>query len=367
MDKITLRREIYPLALIIIGSLLIMSQDINDGLFTGVIGLIVYGGFYLNTVIDPFKENYKRFSKTYKLLRDVAITAIFAFKFTSHLSNFGINRAKLLYILASLLTIIFGNYMPALKRNWFISGIKTPWTLSNEDVWNKTHRLGGKLFVLAGILGLISILITGQGYIFLVLLLLATVAITIYSFWVYQQYKTEEKGVKGIMSSNKKIIIFLLAILLVGSGVTYFVVKSKNRPIPASILDVQDFMNQQMGNYKELEDNSIEFTGLPLKNTENIYATSITSGQQPVYLMAVQYTNGEQAHNSYDTYKHSKKAHVVQGKLEVNIPSYISYFTAKAKGEKVIMWQKDNWIIVIQGQDGEQVKEIERQLQEYLK
>jgi len=37
------------------------------------------------------------------------------------------------------------------KRNWFI-GIRTPWTLSNEKVWERTHKIGGKLFKIAGLI-----------------------------------------------------------------------------------------------------------------------------------------------------------------------------------------------------------------------
>jgi uncharacterized membrane protein len=44
-----------------------------------------------------------------------------------------------------------GNLLPKVPKNFFI-GIKTPWTLSNEKVWDRTHRLGGILFVLGGLL-----------------------------------------------------------------------------------------------------------------------------------------------------------------------------------------------------------------------
>jgi len=53
--------------------------------------------------------------------------------------------------LIGLLFIILGNYFGKIKMNWFM-GIRTPWTLSSEEVWNKTHRFGGKMFILAGLL-----------------------------------------------------------------------------------------------------------------------------------------------------------------------------------------------------------------------
>ncbi|HKA37039.1 MAG TPA: SdpI family protein [Thermoanaerobaculia bacterium] len=49
-----------------------------------------------------------------------------------------------------LLLVVLGNFLGKVTRNFFV-GIRTPWTLASEEVWFKTHRLGGKLFVLAGL------------------------------------------------------------------------------------------------------------------------------------------------------------------------------------------------------------------------
>jgi len=48
-----------------------------------------------------------------------------------------------------LLLIVLGNFLTRVEPNWFI-GIRTPWTLSSDTVWRKTHRTGGWLMVLAG-------------------------------------------------------------------------------------------------------------------------------------------------------------------------------------------------------------------------
>lgn len=50
-----------------------------------------------------------------------------------------------------ILFILIGNYLPKTPRNWFF-GIRTPWTMSSEEVWKKTHILGGWLFVASGVL-----------------------------------------------------------------------------------------------------------------------------------------------------------------------------------------------------------------------
>ena len=55
----------------------------------------------------------------------------------------------------SFMLIVLGNMMGKIKHNYFM-GIKTPWTLADPDVWNKTHRAGGIMFVVIGILALIT-------------------------------------------------------------------------------------------------------------------------------------------------------------------------------------------------------------------
>ena len=54
-----------------------------------------------------------------------------------------------------VLFIVLGNYLPKTRQNWFL-GIRTPWTLSSEYTWEKTHRLAGRLFVLVGFVCLIG-------------------------------------------------------------------------------------------------------------------------------------------------------------------------------------------------------------------
>jgi uncharacterized membrane protein len=75
------------------------------------------------------------------------------------------------------------------KRNWFI-GIRTPWTLSSDRVWEKTHRVGGKLFKIAGVIALIGAMF--QRYaVFLVIVPAIAVAVftIVYSLVIYQREK----------------------------------------------------------------------------------------------------------------------------------------------------------------------------------
>jgi uncharacterized membrane protein len=82
-----------------------------------------------------------------------------------------------------------GILIEKVKRNWFI-GIKTPWTLSNEKVWDKTHQLGGKLFKIVGIIAFLGIIFPNYTF-FLILFPVIAVSIytVVYSYFEYQKEK----------------------------------------------------------------------------------------------------------------------------------------------------------------------------------
>ncbi|HLH62722.1 MAG TPA: SdpI family protein [Ktedonobacteraceae bacterium] len=91
----------------------------------------------------------------------------------------------------SILFIFIGNYMGKLRRN-FWAGIRTPWTLASEVVWERTHRLGGWLFVVGGLLGIIVSFIPWlRVWGFMVVLLVIIVIPIVYSYLAYQHYTVE--------------------------------------------------------------------------------------------------------------------------------------------------------------------------------
>ena len=77
--------------------------------------------------------------------------------------------------------------LPMLKRNW-LAGIKTPWTISNEQVWKKTHDLGGRLFKISGLIGLLGLLIQEYAFSFMVgPILISTIYLVLYSYLEYKK------------------------------------------------------------------------------------------------------------------------------------------------------------------------------------
>lgn len=116
-----------------------------------IVGMYIL--FLVIPYLDPRKERYQQFRKVYHIFKSIILFFLFIIFILASLSGMGYNIAIGVWVplLVGLLFIIMGNYMGKIKSNWFV-GIRTPWTLSSEEVWNKTHRFGGKMFIIAGLL-----------------------------------------------------------------------------------------------------------------------------------------------------------------------------------------------------------------------
>jgi uncharacterized membrane protein len=141
--------------------------------------------------LDPQKENYKKFQKYFDNFIILLLLFLFyIYGFTIFWSlgqkmdvNLAISPAfAVLFYYASVL-------IEKSKRNWFV-GIRTPWTLSSDIVWDKTHKLGGKLFKICAFASLLGLL-WPEFVIFFVLLpvILFTIFIIIYSYLEYKKIK----------------------------------------------------------------------------------------------------------------------------------------------------------------------------------
>ncbi|MBN1188980.1 MAG: SdpI family protein [Dehalococcoidales bacterium] len=117
-----------------------------------LIALGIYFLLLFLPYIDPRRRNYEKFKGSYTVIRTILVFVFMCIQVFTVLWAFGID-VKIniaVPVIVGLLFIVLGNYMGKFKPNWF-TGIKTPWTLSSDESWNKTHRLGGWLFVLYGL------------------------------------------------------------------------------------------------------------------------------------------------------------------------------------------------------------------------
>lgn len=102
---------------------------------------------------------------------------------------------------SAILFIVKGNYLPKTRSNWFL-GLRTPWTLSSDITWEKTHRLAGRLFMLAGFICLIGAFVLDGGWLIVMLLgtlLPATLISVVYSYLVWRNAPDKRIGTEYIV------------------------------------------------------------------------------------------------------------------------------------------------------------------------
>lgn len=101
--------------------------------------------------------------------------------------GYEVNVQAVVTIIMGVLFVVVGNYLPKCKQSYTM-GIKLPWTLSDEENWNKTHRLAGKLWVAGGII-LLATSFLQSVIIMVVVLVLLVIIPTVYSYILYRKKK----------------------------------------------------------------------------------------------------------------------------------------------------------------------------------
>lgn len=97
-----------------------------------------------------------------------------------------LEAGRLISICASAFVCVFGNYLGKVRRNRWL-GIRTPWTLSSDEVWLRTHRLGARLYMVAGALSLCAVSAGAPPPLGHVLLIAASAIAMVYSYFVSRQ------------------------------------------------------------------------------------------------------------------------------------------------------------------------------------
>jgi len=153
-----------------------------------LLGLFIV--FLIIPAIDPKKQNISKFRNSYELF--IAIFVVFL-TYVHSLSlaynlGFEFNLTRAMIPALGILFFSIGFIIEKAKPNWFI-GIRTPWTLSNETVWEKTHRLGGFLYKISGVITLLGILLPPATSFFFVIgpIILSSICLLIYSYLEYKK------------------------------------------------------------------------------------------------------------------------------------------------------------------------------------
>lgn len=162
-----------------------------------ILTLGIYILFLVVPNFDPNKKKYALFQREWEIMQTgfIGFFAYLHFIILYISLNPGTQLLPLMFIGLGALFILMGNYMSKIRQNYFI-GIKVPWTLANEDNWNKTHRYASWCFVAAGILTLAeAYFIWYAPFIIFGSLLLAGVLPTVYSFLLFKKQTSAMKYV----------------------------------------------------------------------------------------------------------------------------------------------------------------------------
>ena len=176
------------------------------------------------------QQNKRIISITFWIIPAISLLASLAM--LSAALGYELKVYALLPLILGVTLILIGNYLPKTTRNVTV-GIKLPWTLSNDENWNATHRFAGRVFVITGFLMLpVGILPSAIFPIALFALLLAAAFLPmLYSYRFYkrqlaQGLATKEDYRAGDPLKNhrsvKLVSVILAVVLLAVLGVTLF-------------------------------------------------------------------------------------------------------------------------------------------------
>jgi len=143
-------------------------------------------------VIDPRGRNYAKFGGAFEGI----MISLMLFTLGLHLIvlraalGYPVEMRRALPIGIGTLFIVIGNLLPRARPNWFI-GLRTPWTLSSDRVWEKTHRFGGRIFVAGGVLMLLAgfVWVQWAHVVLFTVILLCSAGALVYS---YVEWKREQ-------------------------------------------------------------------------------------------------------------------------------------------------------------------------------
>ncbi len=141
--------------------------------------------------IDPLRANYQKFRRYYDGFILVFAAFLFVIQLQILLSGLGypVSPTLVYPVILGGLFIYLGFLIEHAEQNWFV-GIRTPWTLSSEQVWKKTHARGGTLFKIAGIIAIAGVLFGRYSLWFvLVPVLVVSVYLVVYSYLEFQREK----------------------------------------------------------------------------------------------------------------------------------------------------------------------------------
>jgi len=139
--------------------------------------------------IDPWKDNYRKFSSGFNVIRTATALLLFACSIITALEAYQPGSVKIslfVPLIFGIMICIFGNIMPNIRPNFSI-GIKNPWTLSDQTVWQTTHRITGWIWFCGGMLLCLCAFLKHGSVLFVIILSILVIWPNLYSYLLYRK------------------------------------------------------------------------------------------------------------------------------------------------------------------------------------
>lgn len=178
-----------------------IDGEVNDysGKWAVFLSPLLATGIYLLLIvlpkIDPRKRNYVLFSGAYWVIRIALVLLMASIGMVTDLVSLGykLNVGMIIELSVLGLLLIMGNQMGRIRPNYFV-GVRTPWTLDSEEVWTKTHRLCGRIWVGTSVaLAICAFILPSKivAILFTISILPMAVIPIVYSYVIHKKIKSE--------------------------------------------------------------------------------------------------------------------------------------------------------------------------------
>ena len=150
-------------------------------------GVLVWVIMKLIPVISPKGYRTETFAEIVNLFQVVLVAFMSGICVLVLLESYGVNVRinESIFIGVGLLLFILGNYMTKMRKNFFL-GIRTPWTLASDEVWSRTHRVGGPIFMAGGLLLAVSAFLPIRAEAMAAVVVVIALVPVVYSYFVYR-------------------------------------------------------------------------------------------------------------------------------------------------------------------------------------
>ncbi|MEM4554585.1 MAG: SdpI family protein [Candidatus Anstonellaceae archaeon] len=175
-----------------------------------IVTLIIYIGLSVIPKIEVYKENLEEFKQQFLGFKILLVFVMCAIHVAALLPSLGywknVDLVLIVVISVAILFFYVGYMLNFTKRNYFI-GVRTPWTLADERIWEKTNRLAAKLFWICGVLALVGLVVQGDARLWLLIFPAIVTAIIASAYSLYQYLKTKERHKSKKQEQNKRLTL----------------------------------------------------------------------------------------------------------------------------------------------------------------